>query len=296
MDNICVWTELIAESLERISVPAIPFLGPSQGGFNNRPGPFIQYILTMEGFYTDVHIGDITVNIPPRSITMLNVHLGSYTDQIQYIKKGWGIFLGVEDIPACKELEQRPLYCTAQLGELETLAQRFEVLTNNCVMGQVFQGGYMGEERLVFDPADPGPLRKRLRVKASLLLLLARIIELTKQGIDKREFIPEGIQKARIFIMQSYRYPDITLDEIADEANLSIDHFGRQFKKYLGETPVAFLNRIRIERASLLPEQRDLRINEIARECGFDDPLYFSRVFKKVRGIPPTEFRDQKKS
>lgn len=63
------------------------------------------------------------------------------------------------------------------------------------------------------------------------------------------------------------------------------------FKKYAGLTIGAYVQRLRIQRAKHLLAHTSLTVAEIARQCGFEDPFYFSRAFKKIEGIGPSGYR-----
>jgi len=67
----------------------------------------------------------------------------------------------------------------------------------------------------------------------------------------------------------------------------------RQFHRYLGVSPQQHLQRLRIERACRLLLATSKTIDKIAEECGFCDRYYFSKIFKKQRGIGPAGFRKQ---
>jgi AraC-like DNA-binding protein len=81
------------------------------------------------------------------------------------------------------------------------------------------------------------------------------------------------------------------LDELARMANLSISHFSAIFRRELGFSPVDYLTRFRIRRACELLDTSGSSLKEIAGVVGFSDPLYFSRVFRAVQGISPSQYR-----
>ena len=107
-----------------------------------------------------------------------------------------------------------------------------------------------------------------------------------------RPVVPlEGISAARSFLQLNHQRP-LSLDEIARSAHMSRFHFIRQFKRELGATPMEFLEQFRIGRAQeLMLEQPNLRLNDVARAVGFEDPAYFSRVFHKRTGYAPRDYR-----
>ena len=77
---------------------------------------------------------------------------------------------------------------------------------------------------------------------------------------------------------------------------MSISWFIRNFKEYTGSTPAQYLLSLRISNAQTLLESTSYNITEIANIVGYDNPLYFSRIFKKQIGMSPSEFRKQLKA
>jgi len=72
------------------------------------------------------------------------------------------------------------------------------------------------------------------------------------------------------------------------------DHFRRLFKKEMGETPLGYLTGLRLARAKRLLERRQsggLTVRQIAKLCGFDDPYYFSTLFRRSVGCSPSGYR-----
>ncbi len=72
---------------------------------------------------------------------------------------------------------------------------------------------------------------------------------------------------------------------------MSTSWFIRSLKQYTGMTPVQYIILIRIAKARTLLESTDYSINEIASIVGYDNPLYFSRIFKKHTGSSPANYR-----
>jgi AraC-like DNA-binding protein len=65
------------------------------------------------------------------------------------------------------------------------------------------------------------------------------------------------------------------------------------FKKYFNLTPQDFLINFRIEKACSLMQNPELTIGDISRSVGYNDQMLFSRVFKKIKGIPPSRYREK---
>ena len=74
---------------------------------------------------------------------------------------------------------------------------------------------------------------------------------------------------------------------------MSVSWFIRNFKEYTGTTPTQYLLSLRISNAQSLLESTSFNVTEIAEIVGYNNPLYFSRLFKKQCGVSPTEFRKQ---
>ena len=100
----------------------------------------------------------------------------------------------------------------------------------------------------------------------------------------------EEIDKATLYFNEHYS-EDIYVDEYAKEHNISISWFIRNFKHYTGVTPMQYILNKRIYNAEALLQNPQYNITEIANIVGYDNPLYFSRIFKKAKGLSPSEYR-----
>lgn len=83
----------------------------------------------------------------------------------------------------------------------------------------------------------------------------------------------------------------ITLDNLAQKSGYSKSRFLHIFSEYTGTTPKKYQNNIRLKISCEMLSATNNSITEIAVSCGFNDPLYFSRLFKKKYNITPTEYR-----
>ncbi|MBP3618308.1 MAG: AraC family transcriptional regulator [Lachnospiraceae bacterium] len=100
----------------------------------------------------------------------------------------------------------------------------------------------------------------------------------------------EEIDKATLYFNEHYS-EDIYVDEYAKEHNISISWFIRNFKHYTGVTPMQYILNKRIYNAEALLQNPQYNITEVANIVGYDNPLYFSRIFKKAKGLSPSEYR-----
>ena len=83
----------------------------------------------------------------------------------------------------------------------------------------------------------------------------------------------------------------LTLKEIADYIEYSPSHFSSVFKHKTGYPPLDYFTRLKVQKACELLDLHGMRINQISPLLGYDDPLYFSRVFTKVMGMSPSAFK-----
>lgn len=101
------------------------------------------------------------------------------------------------------------------------------------------------------------------------------------------------IQKARLFVDDNFNNPDLKMNQVAEKFNISPGHFSTVFSQEIGETFRDYLTNKRVDRAKELLRSTNLKSSEIAAQVGYNDPHYFSTVFKKNTGFPPQEFRAQ---
>jgi len=101
------------------------------------------------------------------------------------------------------------------------------------------------------------------------------------------------LRQAKDYIDRHYMDLNISLNEVAAHVNHSASHFSTVFSQETGCTFKEYLTEIRIRRAKELLRTTPLRSADIAYEVGYNDPHYFSYVFRKNTGLTPSEFRQQ---
>lgn len=126
-----------------------------------------------------------------------------------------------------------------------------------------------------------------------LELLFVMISRLGEQKTrSKNTFLIEEMDLAVTYFHANYNHP-ICVEDYARSRGMSISWFIRNFKDYTGTTPTQYLLSLRISNAQSLLESTSYQVTEIAEIVGYNNPLYFSRLFKKQCGVAPTEFRKQ---
>lgn len=101
------------------------------------------------------------------------------------------------------------------------------------------------------------------------------------------------LHEARSYLECHYADPDLSLNEVAAQVNLSPSHFSAVFSRKTGQTFKEYLTHLRLDKAKELLRMSPLKSFEIAAQVGYNDPHYFSYVFKKHTGLSPTKFRYQ---
>jgi AraC family transcriptional regulator len=86
---------------------------------------------------------------------------------------------------------------------------------------------------------------------------------------------------------------DLSLEELADAAGLSITHFSQMFRESTGQSPHQFVLHRRVERAKEMLRAGEVRVLDVAVACGFKSQQHFARVFRSVCGASPTQYRQE---
>lgn len=91
--------------------------------------------------------------------------------------------------------------------------------------------------------------------------------------------------------MSSHLKDNLTLDDLADRFSLSKSYISQIFQKYTSHSPIDFYIRLRMTEACKQLRLSEARVYEVAESLGYQDPYYFSRIFKKVIGMSPREYQ-----
>ncbi len=101
----------------------------------------------------------------------------------------------------------------------------------------------------------------------------------------------QRIEAAIQYLNRHYNSPELKICNLAAEVNMSEKHFRRFFCEVYHQTPYAYLQKLRINKAEVLLLNTMKTVSEIGLQCGFCDVYSFSHCFKKHTGISPTEYR-----
>lgn len=117
--------------------------------------------------------------------------------------------------------------------------------------------------------------------------IIARIVT---ENPHKKVVSQNKIDSAINFMCQNID-SKITVQRLAEEVNLSVSHFTKLFKEITSQTPVEYLNHLRLEKAKRLLKFSQKNLTEVAFDCGFTSSSYFSYLFIDREGLSPSQYR-----
>jgi AraC-like DNA-binding protein/ligand-binding sensor protein len=139
----------------------------------------------------------------------------------------------------------------------------------------------------VISPKEHDSAIKLLTIFAQHLAMVSNQVFIQRENSE-----PPVIAKARAYIAE-HQTEDLSLGQVAKAVNMSSYYFCKMFKKVCGINFTDYVARVRIEKSKNLLLNPNLRVSEIAFEVGFQSLTHFNRVFKKILGQSPTDYRAQ---
>lgn len=131
--------------------------------------------------------------------------------------------------------------------------------------------------------------RKRLREQLLTKLQESNLLMAEPEKVENMDNL--FLRKFLTQIEAIYTDPDFNVEKLSDTLALSRGHLHRKIKELTGTTPVDFLRNYRLKKAAALLKQGQYCVSEIAYRTGFSSPAYFSKCFKTLYGVTPTEYR-----
>ncbi len=136
-------------------------------------------------------------------------------------------------------------------------------------------------------------------IRGQAYILLTYLMRNYKQTAKESEIYFRTKNKALLtetittYISKNYFAP-ITTSVLAEKFHLSKQYFCSFFKAQTGQTVTSYINQCRVDKAAVLLKNTNHSITEIASSVGYDDPNYFSRIFKQYMGVTPKKYRPSK--
>jgi AraC family transcriptional regulator, arabinose operon regulatory protein len=134
-----------------------------------------------------------------------------------------------------------------------------------------------------------------LQVSQMALHLLANSIPSPREGCQVQTAVSAKIGQTIEFMKEHLNEP-LRAATLAGVAKMSLPHYFALFKRVVGSSPIDYLIKLRMKHAQRLLADTSWSVKEVAVSLGYDDPLYFSRVFKSINQTAPSNFRARKRS
>lgn len=262
---------------------------------------------------------DIQIKIGIGSVTPLNKLEESYKEALSALRNSKGRVAHVKDLPiGCEYEEDYPIHIESALfekiekGDIEGTKTEanlfFDWMVNNYpdhmmdIKLKVMEFILFAEQKAFLSGGMTYYFLYRKDYLPTLIQIenyeqlrkwfIDKITQACRNIVTKREEQTSGIiRKAKAYIEENYMR-DISLDEVSRIVDISPYYFSKLFKEKTGQNFIEYLTNIRIEKAKKLLLQSDMNIKNICVDIGYSDPNYFSRIFKKMVGVTPTEYRE----
>ena len=148
---------------------------------------------------------------------------------------------------------------------------------------QTLQGGYSLEH---------------LRYASALLhhyLASMRYLELYRSQADEKGNYVDPVSAAIHYMRENIEH-HVTVDDVLRYVGYSQSHFTSLFKQSTGYSPINYFNQLKVQAACRYLDETNMRVNQICHKVGIEDSYYFSRLFTRVMGLSPTEYRSRTRS
>lgn len=162
------------------------------------------------------------------------------------------------------------------------------------IMNQLQYSRFIKNFNQVYSILEKGFSLDRMMISTSMLGSLLSNISFNSIDEDSVEVEPNKIEEC-IDLMLSNIRGQLDLVNLSKELNISKSHLIHIFKEQTGFTPIKYFIHLKIQKACNLLDISQLSIKEIADYLGYDDQLYFCRVFKNIMGSPPSIYRKNNK-
>jgi len=271
------------------------------------------------GIQTQVSLGKIvkTLRELPESYAAAQMVLQSL-DAIDPTQKHLHAILGVEDIRhetglSLAELDILPINQQLQFvsrKDMQTVLDRYIHSLGDSALHSAMMINYIYVEvilvaskiikesggnpkTILLDEFQQGGALTQLQSVEDVMPLIRRVLECAVAYRDETTGSSHSstVRKAQAFLNDHYQDPNISLRNVADHVALSNNHFCTVFSQEAGQTFTEFLTDLRLTKAKELLRTTQLRSSEIAFRVGYNDPHYFSYLFKKNTGTNPREYR-----
>ena len=147
----------------------------------------------------------------------------------------------------------------------------------------------------IFSTLQSESSTEQMSYATSVFFHFLGIIKCSNSGKKESEAIKESsIIDTSLKFMRENLHKHLSLRNMAEHVNLSVSYFSRIFIAQIGTSPSKYLAQLRMEKACHYLEETEMKVNQISPLVGFDDPLYFSRLFTNYLKLSPTQYRENR--
>ena len=229
----------------------------------------IHHILSGSGYYT---MEDVTIHLCAGDTFILfpGTELQYQADSEEPWEYAWAGFMGADAASLIRNTEfsrETPYILKGKIPE-ELIRNGLEKIYH--VKGNSYEAA--------------------VAMTGAMYSLLAIFMRYTEREEQEKDIQLSYVEKAESYIETNYSYP-ITVEDISYYVGISRSHLFRSFQTYMSKSPKEYLTEYRIKQACRLLRETDLSVSAIAYSVGFENNLYFSKAFRKQKGVSPTEYR-----
>ncbi len=274
MEDICIITRRLLAWISGVGSVPIKFAQDDTGPYLvTHPDSLIELYMVTEGSF-DLSVGRRRAGLDIGKVAIANAHFGNEGRTSGGLNHYACISFDIAKCPELADLGHAPLLEVGRISDFEMLHQ-----------------AYRRVKKAYHAPAE---YFRDYRVKAETMLFLslfAEEVQLSEGNPQRPGHDP--VSQAVDCIQERQADAHLTLALIAASSHASPSHLCRLFKKRLGISPMQYLEHLRIIRATGLLERTDQDIKAVSATVGYSNQLYFSRVFRKIKGVSPSEYRMQ---
>lgn len=258
--------------------------------------------ISTEKLESDISVLEIGYNRVPRGLRQImkrNVYI------LHYITSGKGVFLDrefdennsyivvpdeLEIIEADEETPYEAYWIMFQGAATSNILKKCGLANHNSVF-KFYRNKQCAEilRKVIFEITPKNNFEEACIMQSAFYQIMSLHMRDMKENSNSSSLTAQSIME---FIKQNY-HQQLKINELAQKNNYTRNYLYILFKKEYNVSPQEYLLTLRIEKAKLLllDKTKDLSVNEVAFAVGFNDPLYFSRLFHKKTGLSPTKFK-----
>lgn len=260
--------QLFAVGYEKMTDPSYDW-----DGMKRIDGPLYLFQYTVSGC-GNIDIGDQTCSVPAGTAFMVEIP-GQHRYYLPSSSSEWEFYFILFRQRYLAELWAELIRTLSPLPELEAGSAPIRML------------------QLIYSEARLGRIQDSYRASSLVYQFIMELSRSVSAQRKERGGWPDKVKLAANHMELHYHLSE-SLDTIAAAAGSSKFHLTRTFTEATGMTPIAYLTKLRMERAVELLRKSTLTVDEIARAVGYTSGSYFSKVFRSWVGFPPGEFRQAK--